>query len=212
MHTEQWVIVGAGGHARVVMDALFGFIGIDSSVAFADDDASLHGRLMLGRPVLGAPSDTVFPGTRFHIAVGSNSTRKQLYLQMLSTQGLPFTVVHSHASVSRHAKLDEACFVGARSVVAPGAILGVGVIINHGAVVDHDCQVGDFAHIAPGATLAGGVRVGSGVLVGAGANLLPGVAIGHGAVVGAGAVVTENVPPEAMVVGIPARAVKRDMS
>jgi acetyltransferase-like isoleucine patch superfamily enzyme len=73
-------------------------------------------------------------------------------------------------------------------------------------VVDHDCRIGDFVHVAPGAVLGGGVMVGGRVLVGAGAVVLPGLTLGAGCTVGAGAVVTRNVAPRAVVVGVPAKA------
>lgn len=206
MLTERWIVIGAGGHARVVMDALLlRERGDAEKLAFADDDASLHGRLMLGRPVLGAVSEVARSGMRFHVAVGANRTREMLYRRMLEAGAVPFAVIHPSACVSQHAALGEASFVAASAVLAPAASVGVGVIVNHGAVVDHDCIVGDFVHVAPGATLAGGVTIGRGVLVGAGANVLPGVAIGENAVIGAGAVVTADVPPAVKMTGVPAR-------
>lgn len=205
MPIEPWIVVGAGGHARVVMDALKCEKGDSLNYAFADDDAALHGQFVLGVPVLGAASEVVLSGMRFHIAVGVNRTREMLYQRMLAIGAVPFAVAHPSAIVSRYAQLGVASFIAARAVVAPVAKIGLGAIINHGAVVDHDCLVGDFAHIAPGATLAGGVSVGRGVLVGAGANVLPGLVIGDGAVIGAGAVVVSDVSPGAQVVGVPAR-------
>ena len=205
MPTEHWIVVGAGGHARVVMDALQSEKGESISCAFADDDVSLHERFVLDVPVLGAASEVVSPGTRFHVAIGANRTREKLYKQMLGIGAVPFAVVHPSAIVSKYAHLGIASFVAARAVVAPAAKIGVGAIINHGAVIDHDCLVGDFSHIAPGATLAGGVSVGCGVLIGAGANVLPGVVIGDGAVIGAGAVVVADVLSGTQVVGVPAR-------
>lgn len=205
MPIEPWIVVGAGGHARVVMDALRYEKGDSLSYAFADDDVSLHGQFLLGVPVLGAVSKVVRSGMRFHIAVGMNRTREMLYHRMLAIGAVPFAVAHPSAIVSKYAQQGVACFIAARAVVAPAASIGVGAIINHGAVIDHDCLVGDFAHIAPGATLGGGVSVGRDVLIGAGANVLPGLVIGDGAVIGAGAVVVADVSSGARVVGVPAR-------
>lgn len=207
MHTERRVVVGAGGHARVVMDALLSLQVNSTSNVFADDDVTLHGRLMLGLPVLGTPSALVQSGVHFHVAVGSNRSREMLYFRMLNAGGVTFSVVHPMACISPHASLGDASFVAANALIAPNVSIGVGAIINHSAVIDHDSVIGDFSHIAPGATLAGGVLVGRGVLVGSGANVLPGVLIGDGAVVGAGAVVNVNVPSGVRVVGIPARII-----
>lgn len=207
MHTERRVIIGAGGHACVVMDALLFGQSNSSHLVFADDNVTLHGHSVLGLPVLGLPNELVRSGIHFHVAVGANGPRESLYIRMLGAGGVPFAVVHPRASISGHARLGDACFVAANAVIGPAASVGVGAIINHGSVVDHESIVGDFSHIAPGATLAGGVMIGRGVLIGAGVNVLPGVIIGDGAVVGAGAVVTSNVPAGLMVVGVPARRI-----
>lgn len=207
MFTNQSVLVGAGGHARVVMDALLCGTDKQNSYVFADDDVKLHGVVMMGVSVLGSASQLVQPGTRFHIAVGANRTREKLFYRFVDIGGVPFAVTHPSACVSQFANVSGASFVAARAVVAPDSVIGLGVIINHSAVVDHDCIVGDFSHVAPGATLAGGVVLGRGVLVGAGARLLPGITIGAEAVIGAGAVVTTDVPTNAKVVGVPGRII-----
>ncbi|MCS7300843.1 MAG: acetyltransferase, partial [Fimbriimonadales bacterium] len=94
-------------------------------------------------------------------------------------------------------------------VVQPDARIGRHCIVNTAASVDHDCTIADFVHVAPGARLAGGVKVGEGVLLGVGCCVLPGIQIGAWSVVGAGAVVTEDVPDGVVVVGVPARAIRR---
>jgi sugar O-acyltransferase (sialic acid O-acetyltransferase NeuD family) len=207
MSTDTWIIVGAGGHARVVMDALLCVRGETCSCAFADDDVSLTGKNLLGRLVLGTTKEVVLPEVNFHVAVGTNRTRELIYRRMVDAAGVAFTVVHPAASVSPYATLGKAVFVAARAVIAPAATIGLGAIINHSAVVDHDCIVGDFSHVAPGATLSGGVKLGHGVFVGTGARVLPGVIIGEGAIIGAGAVVMSDVASKTKVVGVPARTI-----
>lgn len=206
MSIDRWIVVGAGGHARVVMDALQSTYPEQCHFAFVDDDVALHGQMILGQPVLGAASQFVLPGTCFHVAVGSNSRRGLLFQRLIAAGGVPVSVVHPKAAVSSHADLAAASFVAAQAVIAPAAKIGIGSIVNHGAVVDHDCSVGDFCHIAPGASLAGGVTLGRQVFVGAGARVLPGVFIGDEAVIGAGAVVRSDVSPNTTVVGVPARS------
>jgi sugar O-acyltransferase (sialic acid O-acetyltransferase NeuD family) len=209
MPTERWIVVGAGGHARVVMDAVLHDGRDPAQIAFADDDVSLHGTRVLGRPIIGLVKAVVGAAVSFHVAVGSNRVRETLHRQLLEVGASPFNVVHPMACISPFASLGQGSFVAARAVIAPAATIGAAVIINHGAVVDHDVVVGDYAHIAPGVTLGGGVRVGRGALVGAGAILLPGVSIGDGAVVGAGAVVLADVAFASVVVGVPARVQRK---
>ncbi len=197
------VIVGAGGHGKVVADALLLTLA-EPILCFADDADSLWGQVLLGCPVLGSVSDVLKETDRFHLAIGSNLARMRLF-KALGPERIA-TVVHPRATVSKYSELGCGVFAAAASVVAPSAKIGAAVIINHGAVVDHDCVVGDFCHIAPNASLGGFVWVGNGVLIGAGATILPGVRIGDDAVVAAGAVVTRDVGLGELVCGVPARS------
>lgn len=202
MPTEALILFGAGGHARVVLDALLltGFRRGDVEVA--DDSATLHGSDFLGAPVRAAGDCAA---RRFHVAVGVARGREAVHARLQQQGHAPFTVLHPRASVSALATVGEGSFVAAQAVVAPLARLGESVIVNHGAVVDHDCVVGAFSHIAPNATLGGNVKIGRRVLVGAGATVLPGVEVGDDCIIGAGAVVTASIGPGATWVGVPAK-------
>ena len=205
MHIENVIFVGAGGHARVVLDAFLMSSSTDSSAVLADDNSSLWGTTLLGRPVIGSIGKVFSPGSHFHVGIGNNSTRRHLMNSLLNKGGKPISVNHPTSQISSFATLLGGCFTAAGSIIAPMCHLGVSVIVNHGAIIDHDCSIGDFSHVAPNATLGGAVHVGSNVLVGAGATILPGVSIGDDSIVGAGAVVHRNVPSRQVVVGIPAR-------
>ena len=98
--------------------------------------------------------------------------------------------------------------VMAGATVGPWATIGEHVIINTGANIDHDCVVKDCSHIGPNAALAGEVIIGENVFIGTNATVLPRIKVGDGSTVGAGAVVTRDVPPNSVVVGVPARVVE----
>lgn len=207
MHTDvlsskfRIVIVGAGGHGKVVADALV-TSGTSNDIFFSDDALSTHGHRLLGFQVLGAPFKILQHTDLLHIAVGKNSVREKLFAAL--TQYSPLSVCHPSAVISKWSTYGPGTFIAAGAVVGPDVVLGKGVIVNHCAVIDHDCRVGDFSHVAPGASLAGGVTLGVGVLVGAGARVLPGIKIGAGAIIGAGAVVTKDVLMGVIVMGVPA--------
>jgi UDP-perosamine 4-acetyltransferase len=140
--------------------------------------------------------------TALALAIGDNRLR---YECLQAVGGLPLPLlVHPSAVISPSAS------IGRATVIFPGAILnadsriGEAVVINSGAIVEHDCKVADGAHISPGAVLSGGVQVGERSWIGAGATLIPGICVGENVIVGAGAVVIRDVPPGAIVVGVPA--------
>lgn len=198
------LILGAGGHGRVVADAALAQGGW-ARVRITDRDPARTGETVLPGLRVEALADAVAGSDAVHVAIGSAASRAR----EAQAAGLPLaTVVHPRATVSPHAQLGAGCFIAAGAVVAPGAKLGPAVIVNHGAVVDHDVEVGGFTHIAPRAALGGNVRVGARVLVGSGASLLPGVRVADDVVVGAGAVVRENLDTPGTWAGVPARRVR----
>jgi sugar O-acyltransferase (sialic acid O-acetyltransferase NeuD family) len=203
------ILYGAGGHGKVVLDALF-LAGINSKdLLILDDNNNLSEHKLFDcfiNPISSIANLIDFP---FHISIGNNATRFAIFNNMSKKSTNLLTIIHPNASISKFAKIGPGSFLGASSVVAPNASIRNCVIVNHGAVVDHDCFIGDFSHIGPNACLGGAVKVGSKVLVGAGSVILPGITIGDGAVIGAGSVVTSNVLPFSVAVGIPAKPIKK---
>lgn len=205
MHIESLLLVGAGGHARVVFDALRA-AGAELPVVVRDDNLRLEGGQFLDISVR-TPVDWVIDGLGvFHVAIGANAVRERCQQQGCQHGMRARVIVHPRGIVSPWARIGDGSFVAAGGVVAPLASVGTGVIVNHGAVVDHDCTVADFVHLAPNSTLGADVTIGRRVLIGAGAIVLPGRRVGDDALVGAGAVVSRDVAPGTTVVGIPARA------
>lgn len=207
------LVVGAGGHGRVVADAALESGGWPR-VAFLDDRHPALSNTMLG-PVLGTTA--TMADWRSHypdlvVAVGDASIRLG-FLGLAEELGyrLP-AVVHPRAWVSSHATLGPGSVVMAQAAVQSGAVLGRGCIVNTGAGVDHDCTLGDGVHVAPGAALGGDVVVGERTWVGIGAAVREGVTIGKGVLVAAGSVVVRDVANAARVMGVPARAQGREPS
>lgn len=210
MNTEPPVIlVGAGGHALVLLDALS--LVHTVVLGLVDSDPSLAGRKVLGYPVLGA--DTALrahaPGTvRLVNAIGSvgSMARRRSVFESLRGAGHSFaSVLHPSAIVSRHAVAAPGVQIMAGAVVQACASIGENTIVNTGATVDHDCSIGAHVHLAPGVTLSGNVRIGDETHVGAGATVIQGVRIGARCTVAAGAVVLGDVADGTTVAGVPAK-------
>jgi len=214
LSATRLLIAGAGGHARVVVDAARRAAAQGSQdglrpTLIVDDNPALLGTAVLGVAVVANVPPDAADAFGFHVAIGNNVVRERKFAAL--AEGLaPASVIHPHATVSESATLGAGSFVAAQAVIGPQAVLGAGCIVNHGAVVDHDCVVGAFCHIAPNATLAGNVRLGQRVLVGAGANILPGVTIGDDCVIGAGAVVLQGIEGGTTQVGVPARTILKE--
>lgn len=198
-------VVGAGGHAKVVIATLqsAGFV----VEAAWDDDVGRQGGAVLGVPVRG-PIDAVPEGAAVVVALGSNAARKSV-VERLPRRAF-IAVAHPSAVVHSSVALGAGTVVFAGAVVQPDARLGEHVIVNTGASVDHDCVLEDFVHIAPGVRLAGSVRLREGAFLGIAASAVPGTDVGAWATVGAGGVVVAPIPAKLTAVGCPARALRRE--
>ena len=199
------VLIGSGGHAKVVLDAAFAAGVAETDVRVFDGNAARCGADFLGLRIEGPDLDASICGAEVHVAIGSSQAHERLYREAEVLGAQACTVLHPQARVSRLAVLSPGVFAAAGAVIAIDAAVGRGTIVNHNAVIDHDCRIGDCCHVAPGAVLGGGVIIGAGVLVGAGAVILPGVEVGENATIGAGAVVTRTVGAGETWTGVPAR-------
>jgi sugar O-acyltransferase (sialic acid O-acetyltransferase NeuD family) len=207
--TVPVIIVGAGGHARVLLDALV--LSGTPVHGFTDSDVRLSGTRVLGYPVLG--DDSVLHSLspkKFQLVNGIGSvgvmTARRRIAEELLPRGWTFaTVVHPAATVSGTAKLEPGAQVFAGAIVQTGCRIGIGAIVNSGAIVEHDCNIGSYVHVAPGATLSGNVVIGDESHIGAGAVVIQGIRLGFRTTVGAGAVVVTDDPGEGTLIGVPAR-------
>lgn len=209
------VILGGGGHGRMVLTCLLDAGGVRVE-GFLDPDEGLWSKEIAGVPVLGGDDrlrDLAERGIdSFVVGLGdvSGPTARQRLYDVARGIGLaPLTVVHPSVLLATDVRLGAGCQVMPRAVINTGARLGIQALVNTAAVLEHDCVVGDHVHVASGAVLAGGVIIDDGALVGAGATVIPGIRVGAGSVVGAGAVVIRDVAPDETVVGVPARPIDR---
>ncbi len=157
---KKLLIIGGGGHGKVVADAAL-LSGWDE-IVFAD---ARYPELPQVRnwPVISTESALNKPMADIDgvvIAIGHNRTRIAIQ-QRLSNLGWPIvTIIHPRATVSPFAQIGVGTVLFAGAVVNVDAVVGAAAIINTGAVVEHDCVLGAGVHVSPNAALAGGVTVG----------------------------------------------------
>jgi sugar O-acyltransferase (sialic acid O-acetyltransferase NeuD family) len=204
------LIIGAGGHGKVVLDILRAG-NTHRPVGFLDADPALNGTTINGLPVLGQVNQ--LPKLRQKargavVAIGDNRTRMQ-YADFLRQQGFELlSAIHPSACVSKTARLGAGIVITAGAVVGTDTTLADCVIVNTSAVVDHECVIEQAAHVCPAAAIAGRVHIGAMAFIGLGCRIIQCLTIGRNAVVGAGTVVIRDVPDETTVVGVPARIIK----
>lgn len=210
MSSGPVVVIGAGGHAKVVIE-LIREAGDHEVCGLLDADPSP--RQVLGVPVIG--DDDVLPRLRSEgiahafVALGDNRLRVEIGRK---AEAMGFSLVNA---ISRAAVLSPSVRLGAGVAVMAGAVVNAEtciedmVVVNTNAGVDHDCLLGEGAHVGPGSALAGGVQIGRLAFLGVGTRTIPGVSIGEGAVIGAGACVVSDIPAYVLAYGSPARTIRR---
>ena len=206
------VVWGAGGHGKVVVDALLArndchLIGI------LDDDPAKLGKSLLGVPILFRHLDELgkLPCDGVALAIGDNYTRHAKLCELRDRGLKPANVLHPSANISRFAELGEGVTILAGATVNPGTLIEDGACVNTSASIDHDNRLGLCCHVFPNATLAGGVRVGQFSYIGSGAVVLPNLLVQDFAYVGAGAVVIRPVSQGIIVGGVPAVQIGRQL-
>lgn len=210
---KDLVILGAGGHAREVWwlcEDVNQSARSWNLLGFIDEAPASAGKVLCDLPVLGgfgwfegrAEKPFVICG------VGSNRTRRRFAEKTRSLGLRHATLIHPMVRKSRFVEIGEGSVVCAGTVLTTQVRVGAHVNLNLGCTVSHDTVIEDFCNVSPGVHLSGAVHLEEGVDVGTGAVVLPGKRVGRDSTIGAGAVVTADVPPRSVAVGIPARVVR----
>ena len=200
---NRLIIIGAGGHGRVIADMAMKLGYTD--ISFLDDNAE---GCWMGCSVAGKTCEILsFDNGRtdFVIGIGNNAVRKRI-AEQYSVNWV--TLVHPTAQTAIDVKLGAGTVVMAGAIINASARVGAHCIINTGAIVEHDNVLGDYVHISPRAALAGTVHIGEATHIGIGAVVRNNLHIIGGCVIGAGAVVVKNIESSGTYIGVPARIMK----
>ncbi|MDP4182529.1 MAG: acetyltransferase [Bacillota bacterium] len=212
--TTDIILVGAGGHAKVVIHIIKKYYGSLNIVGIIDKDPAKEGKFVEGVPVLGSDeklAELYISGVRkAFIAVGLYNDleiRKKLYDTLVDLGYELINLEHDSCIIENDRNMGNGNIIMANAVLNTGSKIGSNCILNTGSIVEHDTILGDNVHIAPGAIICGGVQIGDNCFLGAGSTVVQGVKIGNNVIVGAGSVVIKDVPPYTKVVGVPARII-----
>lgn len=192
------VLIGAGGHAKVVL-GLLQALGRDVIGVCDPELARAAIPDWRGLRVIG--NDEALEAWSSHAVELANGVgpspagrhvRQRLHAHY-AQRGFRFPpLVHPNAIVDASATVAAGAQVMAGAVLQADVVVGEFSVVNTGAQLDHDCRIGQHAHVAPGAVLCGGVTVGSRAFLGAACTILPGLDIGDDCVVAAGAVLARR--------------------
>lgn len=197
---NRLIIIGAGGHGKVIADNALknGY----TDICFVDDHAT---GVCMGFPIIGTTKDIrdLDDGkTDFIIGIGSNGARKRI----VDTYHVNWvTLIHPSAQIGIHVSLGKGTVVMAGAIINACASIGEHCIVNTGAIVEHDNVIRDYVHLSPGTKLSGTVTVGECSWIGTGASVINNVEICDHVIIGAGAAVVKNIDHCGTYVGVPAR-------
>ncbi len=208
------VIIGAGGHGRVVLDILHHDINV-GSLSLVDDDDKYKNNMIDGAPVLGKINSlpSLIPKHRLGgaiIAIGDNKTRARIYKNIASMGLKIVNAIHPHALIARDVIIGEGSVIAAGVIIGTGSRIGNNVIINTGVIIEAENIIDDHTHISPGVNLAGKVTIKKYTQVGLGVNVIHDITIGENVMVGAGAIIIKDVPDNSLAVGTPARVIRQN--
>lgn len=213
---EKIVLVGAGGHCKVIIDIIksaskYDIVGVTDKTYTLGEE-----KFVLDIPIIG--DDSILTelnnnGVRnAFVCIGALQNIEVRHKIYNNLKAIGFNIpvlIHKDAMVSPYANIAEGTCVMPGAIVNPGTFIEENCIVNTGAVIEHDCKVQRNTHISPKACIAGGVNVGYNTHVGMGSSIIQAIHIGNNVIIGAGAVVIENIVDNVIAVGIPAKIIKR---
>ena len=203
------LILGAGGHAKVVADIAL-LMNKWENIAFLDDKKKIN---PIGDiPIIGKLKDYTLLKNKYQyafVAIGNNKLRFE-WFERLSNEGFIIpTLIHPFSAVSKFTSIGQGTVIMGGVVINPNAKIGRACIINTSSSIDHDCLLADSVHISPGVHIGGTVNIGENTWACLGSSIINNVNIGSNVIIAAGAAVINSVPDNVMVTGIPATIKKK---
>lgn len=157
MQKMKVIIVGAGGHGKVVADALLK----ENKyllVGFADDQLAIGSMVFENYKVICIPEEIKNHGEGFILAIGNNKIRAEKF-NSLKRVSSPITVIHPFSSIAADVILGAGTVVLAGTVINASAVIGENCIINSRSFIDHDTIIDNHSHIGQCAVVGSGNKL-----------------------------------------------------
>lgn len=146
---KKIVIVGAGGHCKVVIDTIEEINKIENTyeiLGILDDNKEIKN--VLNYTILGEIESLKNFDKKvvYHIAIGNNEVREKVYKNNKSREFI--SIKHPSGVISKYAIIESGSFVGAGAIVSSEAHIGLGTIVNTGSIIEHETIIGEFSHLS----------------------------------------------------------------
>ncbi|MCR5726947.1 MAG: acetyltransferase [Lachnospiraceae bacterium] len=178
-------------------------------IVYVDDNESIT-------EVLGVSSYTfkkaieVFPDIEISIAIGEPSTREKVYLKVKDAGIKLATLIHPGVYIDESSKIGDGVTICEGVTTTSCVNLGDNVYIQPHAVIGHDISIGRHSVVGSNVEIGGSNRIGERVFIGFMVGTLQGLEIGDDVEISAGSIVFRNIEPGMIVMGNPARVIRRN--
>lgn len=205
--SKKVVIIGAGGHAKVIADIIEK--SKDILLGFLDDNVEKGKKVICNYSVLGQIGECFRlkeedESIEFIIGIGNNKRRKEISKKYELKY---YTAIHPSAQIGLNVNIAEGTAIMANACINSSTQVGKHCIINSGAIIEHDNIIENYVHISPNVSLGGTVKIGENTHVGIGAVVKNNITICENSKIGAGAVVVKNIEEDGTYVGVPAKKI-----
>jgi sugar O-acyltransferase (sialic acid O-acetyltransferase NeuD family) len=143
-------------------------------------------------------------------AIGDNCLRMKIHQFIQENKLNECNLIHPNSILGIGVSVGLSTLIAAGVIINPLGKIGVGCILNTGSILDHEATIENYVHIGPGVTIAGNVTVGESTFIGANSTVIQGVTIGKNCIIGAGSVVLKNVEDNTVMIGNPAKFLRRN--